>query len=76
MLDELEKFKLCPNRNIKIEFFYTIAKKFAKTQSLEKYVQFFAKLIEIYGLDPLIVKFFVNGDRDYTEMSFFLESLE
>lgn len=32
--------------------------------------------MQIYGLDPILVKFFVTNDRDYLEISYFLENLE
>lgn len=49
------------------DFFYITAKKFAKSQSIEKYAEFIIYMNKFFGFNNIFLKLFLSKDRDYTE---------
>lgn len=54
------------------EFLLVTAKKFAKSQPIEKYAQFLKFIYEAFGLDEQFLKCFIVAERDATEVQFFV----
>ena len=51
------------------------AKKFAKSQAIEKYASFLRHMYRAFGYDEQFLKCFIGPDRDATEVHFFLDYL-